>query len=360
MGGLRVLRNTNAAGLIELSLVSAVATVLIIRLILQLSGYPQLGGGGLHIAHVLYGGLIMFLALLVLFSVMNPAAPWLAAFAGGVGFGFFIDEVGKFISSDVNYFFEPAVAVMYAVFMVLFVALARVRRWESEMTPQDALANALSLLRSDASGGMDVETRDRIGALLDRADPGDPLVAVLREHVDGLPVGRGRHRPSPYFVARAWLAGHYRALAARRHFETAVVVVAAAYFLTKVPLTIRVQTDTTGLDRDTGNADIAHVVQLIAAIASGVCVVVGAWRLRRRSRVSGYRWFMRAVLISIFVYEVFAFYYAQFAALGSLAIDLLLYAALSYMIGRERVEAEVAQHAAAGAVAAPAASPGVP
>ena len=352
MGGLRVLRSTNAGGLIELSLVSAVATVLIIRLILQLSGYPQLGGGGLHIGHVLYGGLIMFLSLMLLFSVMNPAAPWLAAFAGGVGFGFFIDEVGKFISKDVNYFFEPAVAVIYAVFMILFVALAGVRRWESAMTPQDALANALSLLRSDASGGMDAETRDRIGALLDRADPADPLVGVLRAHVHDLPVGRG-HRPSPYFVARAWLADRYRALVRRPHFETAIVVVAAVYFLTKVPLTIRVQTDTTGLDHDGGNADVAHVVQLIAAIASGLCVVVGAWRLRRRSRVSGYRWFVRAVLISIFVYEVFAFYYAQFAALESLAIDLLLYAALSYMIGRERVEAEVAQHAAAGALASP-------
>jgi len=353
VGGLRVLRSTNAAGLIELSLVAAVATVLIIRLILQLSGYPQLGGGGLHIGHVLYGGLIMFLSLLVLFSVMNPAAPWLAAFAGGVGFGFFIDEVGKFISKDVNYFFEAAVAVIYTVFMILFVALAYVRRWESEMTPQDALANALSLLRSDASGGMDAETRDRVGALLDRADPADPLVGVLRGHVDGLPAGRG-HRRSPYFVARAWLAERYRSLVARPHFDTALVVLAAAYFLTKVPLTIRVQVDSTGLDREADNADLAHIVQLLAAVASGICVVIGAWRLRRRSRLSGYRWFVRAVLISIFVYEVFAFYYAQFAALGSLAFDLLLYAALSYMIGRERVEAEVAHHAAAsGAVAQP-------
>jgi hypothetical protein len=64
---------------------------------------------------------------------------------------------------------------------------------------------------------------------------------------------------------------------------------------------------------------------------------------------------MRAVLISIFVFQVFAFYYAQFAALSGLVIDLLLYAALGYMIRREQVEAEVAAHAAAGAVPAPAA-----
>ena len=350
MGGLRILRSTNAAGMIELSLVSAVATVLIIRLILQLMGYPQLGGSGLHIGPVLYGGLIMFLSLLLLFSVMNPAIPWLAAFAGGVGFGFFIDEVGKFISKDVNYFFEPAVAVIYTVFMVLFIALARVRRWESAMTPQDALANALSLLRADPSGGMTAETRDRVEALLARSDPADPLVGVLRDHVDELTVTRELRR-SPYFVAREWLAARYRDLVERRHFGTVVVVVAVGYFLTKVPLTIRVQTDTTGIDHDASNGDFAHVVQLAAAVASGVCVAIGAWRLRT-SRLSAYRWFVRAVLVSIFVFEVFAFYYAQFAALGSLAIDLLLYAALSYMIGREKTEATAAERAGAGAVPA--------
>ena len=242
MGGPRVLRSTNGGELIELSLVMAVATVLVIRLVLQLSGYPQLGGNGLHIGHVLYGGLIMFLSLLLLFTVMNPAAPWLAAFAGGVGFGFFIDEVGKFISSDVNYFFEPAVAVIYVVFMVLFIGLARVRRWESAMTPADALANALSLLRADASGGMDAETRDRVGALLDHTDPSNPLAAVLRDSVDTLPVAAPR-RPSPYAVVRTRLADAYRRVVRRRHFETVVVVVAVAYFLTKLPLTIRVQVD---------------------------------------------------------------------------------------------------------------------
>ena len=69
------LRNAEAGELIEFCLVAAVATVLVIRLVLELSGYPQLGGGGLHIAHVLYGGLLMLVALLLLFSLMNAPVP---------------------------------------------------------------------------------------------------------------------------------------------------------------------------------------------------------------------------------------------------------------------------------------------
>ena len=140
-------------------LVVAVATVLIIRIILEASGYPKLAGGGLHIAHVLYGGLMMFGALILVFAFLNMSVRWLAAFVGGVGFGFFIDEVGKFISNDVNYFFEPAVAVMYVVFMVLFLLAYAIRR--ARMRPHDSLANALSLLREERDGTSTPRRRPR-------------------------------------------------------------------------------------------------------------------------------------------------------------------------------------------------------
>ena len=52
------------ADLLDTFLVSAVATLLIIRIFLEATGYPQLGGNGLHIAHVLWGGLGMLVAMI--------------------------------------------------------------------------------------------------------------------------------------------------------------------------------------------------------------------------------------------------------------------------------------------------------
>jgi hypothetical protein len=51
-----------------------------------------------------------------------------AAIVGGVGFGFFIDELGKFITSDNNYFFEPAAALIYLIFIGLFLLVRALQR----------------------------------------------------------------------------------------------------------------------------------------------------------------------------------------------------------------------------------------
>jgi hypothetical protein len=313
-----------------------VATVIVIRTVLELSGYPKLAGGGLHIAHVLYGGIMMIVALLLLFTFLNLSARWAAAFLGGVGFGFFIDEVGKFISNDVNYFFEPAVAVMYVVFVVLFLALYAVRR--GRLKPHDALANALSLLREERDGALDAPARRETLALLERADPADPLVPVLRDRVLSMPV-RERRNLTPYGRWRDGLAGWYRRVAVKRWFRAGVVVVVVCYGVAALATLLTVALpDSRGVDAKATNSDLAHWVDAGAAGVMVLFIAIGL-AVRRRSRVSSYRWYKRAILVSILVRQVFVFYHDQFAALVGVAFDLLIYAALSYMIAREEAEA---------------------
>ena len=100
-------RNVNIGALQDTFLISAVAMILIIRLQLFLTHYPQLGDGRLHIAHLLWGGLFMLIAIGILISFVGPGLRLPAAIVAGVGFGFFIDELGKFITDDNDYFFEP-------------------------------------------------------------------------------------------------------------------------------------------------------------------------------------------------------------------------------------------------------------
>lgn len=110
----------DARNLLDVYVVSAIIAVALTRTFLYLTGYPQLGGDGLHIAHVLWGGLLMMVGTLLLLLSQNPNRR-LAAIISGAGFGLFIDEVGKFITSDVNYFYKPAAVIVYLSFVIIWL-----------------------------------------------------------------------------------------------------------------------------------------------------------------------------------------------------------------------------------------------
>jgi hypothetical protein len=60
-----ITRSAIGAGVAEAFTIIAIATILITRLYLARTGYPQVGGGDRHIAHALYGAALMTLGLLI-------------------------------------------------------------------------------------------------------------------------------------------------------------------------------------------------------------------------------------------------------------------------------------------------------
>jgi len=126
-GNSTFIRNYDAIYHAEVFLVCAVASVLGIRLFLHLTGYPQIGNSTLHIAHLLWGGMGMLIAIIMLISFIGRRIELWASILGGVGFGTFIDEVGKFVTQDNDYFFEPAVSIMYIVFILIVLAIHMIK-----------------------------------------------------------------------------------------------------------------------------------------------------------------------------------------------------------------------------------------
>ena len=169
-----------ATALLERFFVSAVVTVLLIRAWLELTGYPQIGGDGLHIAHMLFGGIGMLIALLANLTFLGRRTRVFAAMVGGAGFGAFIDELGKFITSDNNYFYQPAVALIYVVFVLLFIAGERLAS-DSHPTPDERLAQALDIITSATIEGYPKRERERASQLLAESDPKNPLVPALEQ-----------------------------------------------------------------------------------------------------------------------------------------------------------------------------------
>src|SRR4051812_50054647 len=167
-------RDPQASLRIMAMLVSAVATVLVVRGFLAATGYPQLGGGGLHVAHVLWGGLLMVMGLVLLLSFAGPVIRPMAAVLSGVGIGLSIDEIGKFVTSDNNYFYRPAAALMY-VFVAGLVLVAHLVHGRRAHHPAEHLAAAVDQAVAGVVGGFTPRRALQGHARLRRAPPAPRL-----------------------------------------------------------------------------------------------------------------------------------------------------------------------------------------
>lgn len=115
-------------------IVSLSVTVMATRVYLELAGYPQVGDNTYHIAHVLWGGLLLFVAVALPLSFTNPYVRWVAAVLGGVGTGLFIDEVGKFITQSNDYFFPLAFPIIYGFILTCVWLYWRIRHHQPRET----------------------------------------------------------------------------------------------------------------------------------------------------------------------------------------------------------------------------------
>jgi hypothetical protein len=312
---------------VELFVVVAVATILIVRSALAATGWPQVGGGKIHFAHLLWGGLGMLIALILYMAMEGRLWRQLATLAAGIGFGLFIDELGKFVTSDNDYFFQPVFAFIYLIFIAIFL-VTRALFTTDRPSPSAALVNLFGLASDGAGRAWSESERARALRLLAACDQSDPVVQDLTPLVTRM-ASETSGREGPYERLKARLGGFYDSLVARRWFEALVVAYLALIALVGILFGLAVI-----FAEGRAQADIWTYGQAVSSGVSAVLVLVGfvSWR---RSRLTAYRWFKRALLVTIFVTQFFAFYNNQITQVFSLFVTLLTYAAIRSMINRE-------------------------
>jgi hypothetical protein len=338
----RLTRNAEAALLLESFFIAAVVSLLGIRWFLALTGYPRLGSNGIHVAHMLWGGLLMLLALMLLLAFLDRSVQRLAAVIAGLGFGTFIDEIGKFVTSDNNYFYRPAVALIYGLFVVAFL-VARTFIGQRPLSETEALANALDLLTGTPDGPIEDDDRARIQRLLEQADPKAALTRLAERHLAELP-GEAPHEGLVASVHRR-IADGYEELMANPWAERALIVCVVAYAALAVVgvALVAISTPAGGVGESSTVATVAQVGSTIvgAALVGRGVVSLGS------SRTAAYHWFMRGLLVWILVTQIFVFYGSQLAGLGGLVVDLVAYGSLRFALTREIVAGRDPRRAAA-------------
>ncbi len=141
--------------------VAFVVTVTVTRIFLAATGYPRIGGTTFHLAHALWGGLLLTVAVVAMLSWANRWALQLGAVVAGIGIGLFMDEVGKFITTSNDYFFPLAAPIVYLA-MVLLAWIAYRSRRRHVLTDRERLYDVLDGLQDLADGRLDTDRRAEI------------------------------------------------------------------------------------------------------------------------------------------------------------------------------------------------------
>lgn len=373
-----LVRNLYAQTLLENFLISAVSTILLIRFYLEITGYPQIGGSHLHIAHMLYGGLLMLATIFILFTFLNRLAYNMAAITGGIGFGFFIDELGKFITKDNNYFFQPTVALIYVIFVVLYLIGELLPKYKS-VTKTEYLVNAIELVKEIIIQDLDSNEKKQALAYLKASDQSNPLVLEMKKILQS-----SRSKPNTsdmytrikllvftkvsiitqsriffYFViffivsqATLSLLFTFIVISALNKFIYIVVGVVLGFvtlyfqrnntfllrFLTIVGL-IGIMIGIHMITKENISISLSFIGwgTLLSTSLAALFSFLGLNEIPK-SHFSALKYFRLSVLVSIFLTQFFLFYELQFYALIGLLLNILMLLTLEYVIARKITE----------------------
>lgn len=334
-------RDLGAARYLDLFVVGGVSAVLAIRFILRITGYPSLGGARFHIAHMLWGGLLMAAALLVCLSFLGNRARLWAALLGGIGFGTFIDEIGKFITRDNNYFYQPSIALIYITFVLVYLAF-RDLQMRRGISVEEYLVNAVHDLEEAVINGLPPEERDRALRYLGAIGEKDDLTLGLAQLIESAKVQPSRNGLSRR-VRRFVLAGYEAALARANRFGGLITL-----FVLQLAVNAGTVAVIVAGHLSAGIAGVAAYQRggimgllptsdwllIVSTLVPSIFVVIAVFVLRN-SRMTALHFFHRAVLLSICFTEVFMFYRDQAAALAVLAFNLFSWACVNVVITRE-------------------------
>jgi hypothetical protein len=322
----------------EIFFLSAIGSLLLIRAFLELTGFPQVGGGSIHVAHILYGGMLLTIANILTIAFLGQRVRRLAAFIGGAGFGFFIDEIGKFLTSNNDYFFRPSIGIIYAIFIVLYLTFNFLSR-DQKLSSREYQLNALAHLEEAIVHDMDIIEKERAYELLQKADHRSPITRQLQSLVESAELVP-EERPRNYTLVLRWLDGHYTRFWRSRSSRPLVRI----FFITETVAFVlfigfglfRSIDDVTGLLQITVSYDKWLVAgQVVSSVVAAGFAITGA-ALLTRNRLRAFEMFRRATLINIFLTEFFIFSRVELQALPGFLYNLAVLLFVTYAISQER------------------------
>jgi hypothetical protein len=316
-------RRDHAEDYLLTSLVAFAVTIVFTRAFLQLTGFPQVGNSVLHIAHALWGGLLLIVAAFLPLAYANRWASKASALLGGIGIGLFIDEVGKFITQTNDYFFPPALSLIYG-FILLNVFVYLYFRRPHQQDPRKAMYHALEGLQDALDGDLDRDEAARIEAqlVIARQSDRDEIVSLAnaistylqkeKQHLSAAEPG--------YWKLTAMRVDAFGLRLGRRMHRTIISVLLILWVIFVIGYIAVLVQGGTNLDSQVVQWR-GPLIVIQVAIGGLMIVAVLAWLTRNEER--GLKFAVSGFLLSLVALQSLYFYISQFSAITATLLQLL-------------------------------------
>lgn len=331
-----LVKREEASDLVLTIFVTGLTSLLVTRLFLEITNYYQMGHGEWHLAHVLWGGIGMVIGGLLPFCFHGGKIRKTAAIFFGAGFGMFIDEIGKFITRDNNYFFQPAIIFMYVAFVLLFIIYYFLQRINPK-DPRSLMYQIIGQLEEVAENDLDIKEKEKmlinLKQLQDRA-PNEVVIFSqrLEQLVKDLPTTPNK-KPGLWLVIYKKIRSFGYNKIFKRKFMLIVLLLLAGV---QVVLSfgdffqmIWTMKNGQGVIINVQNMinyprfnSWMMVSKITADMVAGLFYLVGMVLIWRKRSKSGLLFFQTGLLISIFLSAFFKFYFEQFSAIVNLFFNI--------------------------------------
>jgi hypothetical protein len=304
--------------------VAFTVTVIVTRVFLELTGYPQIGNSVLHIAHALWGGLLLIVAGYLPLAYVNRWTLQASALLGGVGIGLFIDEVGKFITQDNDYFFPAALPLIYGFVLLNALVVLYFRRTAQE-NARAAIIQALEALKDAVDGDLDSSEAARIEKRLVVAQKTEQaglalLAKALGDYLQQEKANLPFSKPGFWKRIAMWVDGLGVRLGRYRH-RVIITVVFLSWVIFAAGYVLLLIRGAPELDPRV----LAWRIPLIAIqIIVGLLMAIASVLWMNRKERQALRFGVSGFLISLVGMQLLYFFLSQFSAIIATLLQLVL------------------------------------
>ena len=306
-----------------ISLIAFAMTVIVTRVYLHVTDYPQLGNDVLHIAHALWGGLLLVIAVYFPMVIYNRWAIKTSALLSGIGLGLFIDEIGKFITQTNDYFFPPALSLIYG-FVLLNTFIYLIFRRPPEADPRDAMYLALEGLKEAIDGDLDSNEALMIKAQLEIARQSDrEEIVSLANALGHFIEAEGKHLPagsvSVWKRINAWLDRQGKRIGERVHRKliTWLLILWISFVTGYIILLIQ------------GGESVDPMVLewrnplIVIQVGVGALMISAMFSWFRKKEGQGIKFAVSGILLSLVALQTLYFYLSQYSALTATLVQFI-------------------------------------